>query len=71
MKGEGKHPIIVSPGHKISMERSVEIVRKMLIHKIPEPIFLADKLSRDIYEKQGKIQPKKKYYSSKKVYSGK
>ena len=69
--GEGKHPILVSPGHKISMKRSVEIVQKMLIHKIPEPIFLADKLSRKVYTQEGKLEHKKRFKNPKKMFDGK
>ena len=59
--GEGKHPILISPGHKISMETSVKLVKAMLFHKIPEPIFLADKLSRSLYKQQGHLKPKRRF----------
>jgi deoxyribonuclease V len=36
-------PIFISPGHKISLKKSVEIVRKCMRnpHKLPEPLHLA------------------------------
>jgi len=46
-KKEAK-PIYVSPGHKISLSKAVEIVKKCLRepHKLPEPLFFAHKLVR-------------------------
>jgi len=38
------NPIYVSPGHRFSPEGALELVREWLMgHKLPEPIFLADK----------------------------
>ena len=42
----GKHPIYVSIGHKVSLATAMAIVEAMSIHKVPEPIRLADKASR-------------------------
>jgi deoxyribonuclease V len=40
-------PIFVSPGHKVSLGTSLEIVRKCLKgHKLPEPVRLAHELSK-------------------------
>ncbi len=41
---EGCNPVYVSPGHRVSHETSVELVERFVDgHKLPEPIFLADK----------------------------
>jgi deoxyribonuclease V len=44
---EHANPIYVSPGHKISLQTSVSIARRMIIqpHKLPEPIHLAHKMA--------------------------
>lgn len=46
-------PIYVSPGHKISLKTSVEIVRHCLRlpHKLPEPLHLAHRYADEITEK--------------------
>ncbi|KAG9390648.1 Endonuclease V [Carpediemonas membranifera] len=44
--GQSKYPLFVSSGHMVSLEDSVEIVKKCCMHRIPEPIRLADKGSR-------------------------
>lgn len=36
------NPIYVSVGHKISLQTAVEVVSKLCLHRIPEPIRLAD-----------------------------
>jgi deoxyribonuclease V len=40
-----KKPIFISPGHKVTLDTSVSIVKKMQIHKIPEPLRLAHNLA--------------------------
>ncbi|MCH7686096.1 MAG: endonuclease V [Planctomycetes bacterium] len=41
--------IFVSPGHRISVNDSVRIVGQLFHgHRLPEPIYLADKLSREV-----------------------
>jgi deoxyinosine 3'endonuclease (endonuclease V) len=40
------NPIIISIGHKISLESAVKIVSESCIYRVPEPIRQADKLSR-------------------------
>lgn len=41
-----KKPIFVSPGHKISLPTSIEIVRKFLRYRIPEPLRQAHILAK-------------------------
>ncbi|MDP7264189.1 MAG: endonuclease V, partial [Candidatus Thermoplasmatota archaeon] len=36
-----KRSIYVSPGHRVSFESTIELVRRMCIFKIPEPLRLA------------------------------
>jgi deoxyribonuclease V len=44
---DGVKPLFISPGHRISQERTVEIVQKCLKrHKLPEPTRLADAISK-------------------------
>ena len=52
---EHARPIYVSPGNKISLRTSVEIVKKCMRfpHKLPEPLHLAHKYSKEIMEKNG------------------
>lgn len=40
------NPIIISIGHKISLESAVKIVSESCFYRVPEPIRQADKLSR-------------------------
>ena len=44
---EHSNPIIISPGHKISLKRSMELVKESIKypHKLPEPLHLAHKLA--------------------------
>lgn len=49
-----KKPVFASPGHLVSMEDCVNIVKKCLIHKNPEPIRKADLGSRNIVRKWDK-----------------
>jgi deoxyribonuclease V len=51
-------PIYVSPGHKISLKTSVDIVQKCLIgHKMPEPMHLAHRYANKLQEQ---LQSKEK-----------
>ncbi len=47
---EKSNPIVVSPGHKISLKTSVEIVKNCIRppHKLPEPLQLAHKLGNKV-----------------------
>ncbi len=43
--------IYVSPGNRISIESALKYTKKMMgEHRLPEPLYLADKLSREIAE---------------------
>jgi len=42
-----RKPIFISPGHMVSMETALEIVRRVCVHRIPEPIRLAHMRSGD------------------------
>ena len=57
---EHSKPIYVSPGHKISLKKSVEIVKHCLRfpHKLPEPLHLAHRYSNEIREKISKGETK-------------
>ena len=59
MTREHSKPIYVSPGHKISLKTSVEIVKKCLKfpHKLPEPLHLAHRYSNEIRDKIAKGIP--------------
>lgn len=52
---EHANPVFISPGHKISLKTSLEIIRNCmrLPHKLPEPIHLAHRYSKEIREKLG------------------
>jgi len=39
-------PIFVSIGHKVSIERAVELAIKASVKRVVEPVRMADKLSR-------------------------
>ena len=45
-------PLYVSPGHKISLKKSVELVRETIKepHKLPEPMHIAHKLAKAVRE---------------------
>ena len=45
--GGGHHPLYVSVGHRVSLDSCISVVSHSLKHKIPEPIRLADLLSRE------------------------
>ena len=53
---EHSKPIYVSPGHKVSLKTSVEIVRNCMRfpHKLPEPLHLAHKYANEIRDKIAK-----------------
>ena len=45
-------PVYVSPGHMVSLESALKLVREMMVHphKMPEPIHLANKMGRKMKE---------------------
>ena len=50
---EGCRPIVVSPGHLITLVKSIEIVKKLLGgHKFPEPLYVAHKIAK---QKRGRL----------------
>ena len=57
----GSEPLVVSSGHKISMRRSVDITKLLCFEKIPKPIDLADKLSREIFIERGLLRKPRDY----------
>ena len=48
MTREHANPIVIAPGHKISLSQALEIIKNCVKepHKLPEPIFLAHKLAK-------------------------
>ena len=42
-----KNPIFISQGHNISLERSISLVSRFSLHRVPEPIRQADIRSRE------------------------
>ena len=53
---EHSRPIYISPGHKISLRTSVEIVKNCLKfpHKLPEPLHLAHRYANEVRDKLAK-----------------
>ena len=49
---EHANPIYISPGHKISLKTSPEVIRKCMRfpHKLPEPLYIAHKYGNKIRE---------------------
>jgi len=46
-KSRSQRPIFVSPGHRVNLNGAEAIVRRLLLgHRLPEPLFWADRLSR-------------------------
>lgn len=41
-----RRPIYISPGHRVSHMTAVEVVRRFCTYRLPEPVRLADKLSK-------------------------
>lgn len=52
---EGSNPIYISPGHKVSLKSSLEIVKNCIKfpHKLPEPLFLAHQYANKIKKEFG------------------
>lgn len=57
---KAKNPVYVSVGHMISLETSLEIVKKTCLHKNPEPVRQADLLSRQYIRDNSNVEVKKK-----------
>ena len=54
MSKAGRKPLYVSVGHKVSLERAIEIVKHCIrTHRIPEPILTAHKIAN---EEKGKYR---------------
>ncbi|KAI8321216.1 endonuclease V [Martensiomyces pterosporus] len=47
-KGHATNPIFVSSGHRVSLGTAVKLVRACSLHRVPEPIRIADLSSRVI-----------------------
>lgn len=46
---DGCRPIVIAPGHRISMQSSLELARKYLVnHKLPEPCRLAHQYANQV-----------------------
>ena len=50
---KGTNPIYVSVGHNISLNTAAELVTRCCLHRIPEPVRLADLRSRDYLKDHG------------------
>ena len=58
------NPMIISCGHKISNETALKIVKKTIVHRVPQPIRFSDKISRRLiseYENFIKKNPGKEW----------
>ena len=44
------NPMIISAGYKISNDTALKIVKKSIVHRVPQPIRLSDKVSRRLIE---------------------
>lgn len=54
----GCNPIFISPGHKISLKSSLEVVKKCLkSHKLPEPLYKAHQYANEIKTKFSSNNP--------------
>ncbi|MBW3011657.1 endonuclease V [Candidatus Woesearchaeota archaeon] len=60
MTKEHAKPLYVSPGHKISLKKSVELVKSTVIdpHKLPEPLHIAHKAAKAERAKLGSCSEK-------------
>lgn len=45
---DGRKPIFVSIGHRISLEKAIEIVSELSFFRVPEPLRQADQLTRKV-----------------------
>ena len=44
------NPMIISAGHKLSNDTALKIVKKSIVHRVPQPIRISDKISRRLIE---------------------
>lgn len=51
---EHARPIYISPGHKVSLKKSFEVIKNCLRlpHKLPEPLYLAHKYGKKVSKEQ-------------------
>lgn len=52
-------PLIISQGNKVTLDTAIDVVKMTTKHRVPEPIRLADKISRKIlaeYERKNFVQ---------------
>ncbi len=48
--------IYISPGHKISLETSLQVVKECMgSHRLPEPLYISSRCVRDWYERPRKV----------------
>ncbi|KAJ1858724.1 hypothetical protein LPJ73_001876 [Coemansia sp. RSA 2703] len=45
---KARNPVFVSPGHRVSQETAVWLVRRCSVYRVPEPIRVADQRSREV-----------------------
>ena len=43
--------MIISTGYKLSNDTALKIVKKSIVHRVPQPIRISDKISRRLIEK--------------------
>jgi deoxyribonuclease V len=50
---EYSRPIYISPGHRVSLKKAEEVVKKCMVegHKLPEPLHEAHKYSNKVRER--------------------
>ena len=48
---EVTNPMIISTGYKLSNDTALKIVKKSIVHRVPQPIRISDKISRRLIEK--------------------
>jgi deoxyinosine 3'endonuclease (endonuclease V) len=65
LKVTDEEPLYISPGHRVSLQKSIDIVRKCCINsgeRIPEPIRLADLRSREAIKQINRIARLTRYH---------
>jgi deoxyinosine 3'endonuclease (endonuclease V) len=51
-------PVFISPGHLIDFESSIRITRQLCVYREPEPLRLADRISRRFVQEMKKSRRK-------------